>query len=289
LTVLVFYNIDPSTRTSSTLSDNSSNDNNLSITLAPYKFNSYFDFEDHRDSIIQGPINNVGGVLDAITINFWFFIKYKNIGTLYQPILVMGDVDTGNNSITLKIRRLNSNGFRLHFNHFPTDIVIPEADFVFYKHIWYNVIFTKSILGVYSYHIHGNIVPVYSQTDDRVITIPANTTLSFGKDWSRLDRELHWTRLGLVSIYELNQEDSSGNENELVEVGLQEIEYVNDKSIKFSTPNNNMVTNLHILHKDIENTVNRWILVNKQINSSVEKQRIFTIGTGETSEIVLYI
>jgi hypothetical protein len=191
------------------------------------------------------------------------------------------------------------------------------------------VIVTKSILGVCSYHINGNIVPVYSQTDDRVITIPANTTLSLGKHRSRPDRELHWTRLGLVSIYErslLGEEikalyddykhhyqnirlvtdaiavydltdsniilydpyniivrDISGNENELVEVGLQEIEYVNDNSIKFSTPNNNMVTNLHILHGDIENTVNMWILVNKQVNSSIEKQRIFTIGTGETS------
>ena len=64
------------------------------------------------------------------------------------------------------------------------------------------MIFTKSSLGVHNFHINGNVIPVWTKTVDRVITIPANTTLSLAKDWNRPDQELQWARIGLVSIYE---------------------------------------------------------------------------------------
>ena len=81
-----------------------------------------------------------------ISINFWFFIKYKNVSTPeqpieYQPILVIGPVNTGATSITLSILgilRLNSKAYTLHFNHFPDDIDIPETDYGFHRNIWYN-------------------------------------------------------------------------------------------------------------------------------------------------------
>ena len=341
---LVFYNMtNPSTRDNLTLSDNSPNNSVLSITKAPYLFSSYFDFKNHSDSIIQGPINNVGGVLGEISINFWFFIKNKNVWpdgeeqpVSYQPIIVLGPVDTGSTSITLSLRgilRLDSRAYTLHFNHFPYDIDIPENAFIFQRNVWYNVVFSKSALGVYNFHINGNIVPVWTKTVDRVITIPANTVLSLGKDWNRPDQELQWARIGLVSIYErllTNEElkslydeykgyylnipllsdaigvwdltepenisysipedkfnitikDKSGNDNELVELGRYELEYVNNNSIKFKYANNALGANLKILHGNIQSTINIWILVNKQATQSIEKQRIYTLGSGETS------
>jgi len=195
------------------------------------------------------------------------------------------------------------------------------------------VIFTKSSLGVYNFHINGNIIPVWTKTVDRVITIPGNTTLSLGKDWSRPDYELQWSRIGLVSIYErllssveikalyddykpyyqniplitdaigiwdltepdniyygipenkfnITIKDKSGNDNELVELGRYELEYVNNNSIKFKYANNAIGANLKILHGNIQSTINIWILVNKQETQSIEKQRIYTLGSGETS------
>jgi hypothetical protein len=41
--------------------------------------------------------------------------------------------------------------------------------------------------------------------------------------------------------------------------------------------------NINTLHGNIQSTINMWILVNKQATQSTEKQRIYTLGSGETS------
>jgi hypothetical protein len=113
-----------------------------------------------------------GGELLNFSISMWFFIQNSNEITNAQTLLVIGDVEPSNKSISLTITR-SPDKFKSSVNHYPTNIIL--NDYLFEKNTWYNIVYVKKLYD-YSFYVDGVFVtPI---TDIQSINLPDNSPIS---------------------------------------------------------------------------------------------------------------
>jgi hypothetical protein len=325
---LVFY--DPTNETNVNVTDLkiydiSPNNSHIDMLLAPpiYVNNTHLLFNNDVSHLLKvnALTNSTVGELIDFSVNIWFYIQHSNDGDrLDQTLLVIGNVVSGNRSISLTIAQVNYTQFKISLKHYPTNMTI---NYLFEKNRWYNLIYVKKL---YEYSFYVDSVFYRSFTMINPINLPINTPLSIGRDHSRTTYfKLKSARSGVVSVYERafnlveltalyedykkyyqniplisdalltcdlakpenvsdrRIQDISGNNNILTELGPRSINYDGETSMRFNTANYNLMTNLNMLEGNIDSTISIWLLVNKQTEDLSNRQRIFTFGSGRTS------
>jgi hypothetical protein len=85
------------------------------------------------------------------------------------------------------------------------------------------------------------------------------------------------------NVSERNIQDTSGNNNTLLEIGPVNINYDGETSVIFNTANKNLLKNLNLKEGNVDFTFSIWLLVNRQTGYLSNRQRIFTLGSGRTA------